>query len=102
MITVKFSLEYKCYPIWMYDEEGLLIDNDLPAELIDNKELDESLLEIQKLFDSQYLDNKTTFEYVGFKTDGEKADFIKKVNVVIDKFASYLGDNYVFVVDKAY
>ena len=33
MNTLKYSLEYHCYPIWNYDETGELSDNDLPVEL---------------------------------------------------------------------
>lgn len=33
MNTLKYSLEYHCYPIRHYDEACELIDNDLPDEL---------------------------------------------------------------------
>ena len=33
MNTLKYNLEYHCYPIWNYDATGELIDNDLPDDL---------------------------------------------------------------------
>lgn len=61
MNTLKYSLEYHCYPIWNYGEDGMLIDNDLPDELRSDAELDCMLLHLQKLFDSQYVDTHTEF-----------------------------------------
>ena len=28
MNTLKYSLEYQCYPIWNYDPSGVLVEND--------------------------------------------------------------------------
>ncbi len=41
MITkVVAKLEYGCYPIWLYDEEGFVEDTLLPEELRSDTELD--------------------------------------------------------------
>ena len=52
MNTLKISLEYRCYPIWEYSEDGDLIDNDLPEELLSDKELDEIATQ-QKMLERQ-------------------------------------------------
>ena len=61
MNTLKYSLEYHCYPIWNYTEDGELVDNDLPAELRDDTELNSMLLKIQKIFDSLFTDTSQEF-----------------------------------------
>ena len=38
MKTIKLFNDYGTYPIWIFNENGDLIDNDLPAELIDLEE----------------------------------------------------------------
>ncbi len=76
MNTLKYSLEYKCYPIWNYDETGELIDNDLPDELRDDKELDTLLLEIQDIFDHLFTDTPKEFSYHGFHTEQERQRFL--------------------------
>lgn len=40
MKKIKVQLEYRCFPIWLYDENGNLIDNDFPASLIGDPEID--------------------------------------------------------------
>ena len=30
---IRLMLEYECYPLWIYDEKGFLIDNDLIDEI---------------------------------------------------------------------
>lgn len=33
MKEIRLFLDYKCYPIWIYDENGSLINNDLSEEI---------------------------------------------------------------------
>ena len=71
MKKLKLSLEYQCYPIWSYDEDGSLIDNELPEELRDDEELDNLLLEIQEIFNGLYTDTPIEFTPNGFSSDEE-------------------------------
>ena len=47
MKTIRIQLEYKCYPVWIYDEEGLVEDTTLPPELANDKALDEMFSSLQ-------------------------------------------------------
>ena len=38
--TIRLLLEYGCSPVWLYDEEGGVIDTRLPDELRNDTELD--------------------------------------------------------------
>lgn len=40
MNIIKIFLEYQCYPIWIYNEQGELVDNDLVEELKGEDEID--------------------------------------------------------------
>lgn len=97
MNTLKYSLEYSCYPIWNYDESGELIDNDLPDELRSDKELDSLLLKIQEIFDSLFTDTAKEFSSHGFKTESDRQAFLtlllSSVRLLKDRYGSkYLID----------
>ena len=76
MNTLKYSLEYHCYPIWNYDEVGELIDNDLPDELRADTDLDNLLLKIQDLFDSLFVDTPKEFSSHDFENETDRKEFL--------------------------
>lgn len=47
MGAIRIQLEYKCYPVWLYDDEGLVEDTALPPEPSDDRELDERLRSLE-------------------------------------------------------
>lgn len=93
---IKLSLEYQCYPIWIYDEDDVLIDNDLPDELVHDEELDELLMRIQKTYDGLYNDTKDNFEYVGFVSEKDKEFFEKDLSQAVDILEAILTEKYIF------
>ena len=78
----------------MIQKKDFVYSNDFP----NGEEIDEHLIDLaDKLsneYDSQYLDNEITFEYVGFKTIEDQNNFIKDSQefekIVYDRF----GKNY--------
>lgn len=96
MKTIKLMFDYKSLPIWYEDDskKDFVYSNDFP----DGEEIDKHLIDLaDKLsneYDSQYLDNEITFEYVGFKTIEDQNNFIKDSQefekIVYDRF----GKNY--------
>ena len=58
-------LEYNTYCIWLYDEDGEIIDNDNPSEWEDDKELTDAFMAVSNLYDTFYIDNEKEFKYVG-------------------------------------
>ena len=52
--TLKLMPEYQCYPLWLYDSDGTLIDNIIPESLQANKELMDALTSVQQQFDALY------------------------------------------------
>ena len=99
MNTLKYSLEYHCYPIWHYDKDGDLIDNDLPAELLSNTELDSLLMKIQTIFDSLFIDTPKEFSSHGFYSESERQEFLSLLFTSVDYIREHYGDNYHIICD---
>lgn len=79
MKIVKIAFEYKTFPVWIYDEEGNLVANDLPDYLIGNEEIDPLFVELQQDYDSLYSDTENEFKYVGFTDSMTEKAFYNKV-----------------------
>ncbi|MEN2666677.1 hypothetical protein [Listeria aquatica] len=75
MKEIKLFFDYNCYPIWVYDDAGLLKENDLPNEIKNDKELDQKLLNLQDRYDSLFTDNEVEFQYNGFEDEESKKSF---------------------------
>ena len=92
---IKLLLEYRCYPMWIYGDNGELLKNGLAEEFVANSEMDDSLKDIQKIYDGLFEDTETNFEYKGFANDYEKTIFLQKLDNVIELLKGSLGDGYV-------
>lgn len=79
MKKIKIRLEYRCFPIWLYDEKDNFINNDLPNRLLNDKDIEQQCIELQKNFDELYLDNGIDFKYIGFNDSDEKKEFLNKI-----------------------
>jgi len=94
MNTLKYSLEYHCYPIWNYDASGELIDNDLPDELRNDQELDSLLLQVQEIYDSLFVDTPNEFSSHGFRTETERQNFLSTLFLSVEILRKRYGENY--------
>ena len=88
-------LDYQCYPIWIYDENGDFIDNDLIEEIKSETRLIQMLDELQNKFESLYINNTTEFKYIGFNSEVDKKNFQEKVNEVYNFLCELLGEKYI-------
>lgn len=84
MKTIRFHLEYACFPLWVYNEQGELIDTYVVPELESDTSLVHLLDQIQDRFNNLYIDTPLVFEYKGFETMDDRADFLKLVNETAD------------------
>ncbi|MBQ2677797.1 MAG: hypothetical protein IJF96_02670 [Firmicutes bacterium] len=86
---IRVMLDYKCYPVWLYDEDENIVDTLLPEELRDDVELDSKFDDLQARYDALFIDDGSRFEYVGFESDAEKESFLhdweKAVSELIQK-----------------
>lgn len=99
METIKLFNDYGTYPIWIYNEQGELLDNDLPSELID---IEEAIILRDKITDEYmklFINDEHEFKFIGFKSNEDKEKFINLTN----KFETYLkekvGDKYIIIND---
>ena len=99
MKTLRFMLEYECYPIWIYDEMGEMLQNELPDEFKNDKRLVSLLDEIHEEFDNLYENTNTCFQYNGFVTEFAKNVFFEKVNQAIDLIKDNAKNFYAVQVD---
>jgi hypothetical protein len=95
MKKIKIYLDYRCFPLWIYDDNEDLVDNDLPKELSEDKEVEDAFVEIQNVYDSLFVDNLTEFRYIGFSNDSDKDKFIEMIDDAVSLIESKLGDGYV-------
>ena len=63
--SIRITLEYNTYCLWLYDENGEIIDNDNPPEWKDDSELTDVFMAVSNLYDTFFIDSKTEFRYVG-------------------------------------
>ncbi len=76
--TIRLTLEYNTYCVWLYDEDGFVIDNDNPPELSDDEDLTNAFMAVSDLYDSFFIDNDKEFRYVGCP-DEETSETLKSL-----------------------
>lgn len=63
MKKIRLYLDYKCFPLWVYEDNQLLY-NDLPQEISDNKWLYDKLVTLQNQYNHLFEDTSTNFTLV--------------------------------------
>ncbi|WP_271001745.1 hypothetical protein [Listeria seeligeri] len=94
MSEVRLFLDYKCYPVWVYDEAGFLEENDLPDELKKDKELDGNLTYLQDKYDNLFTDTEIEFRYNGFNDENEKEKFFHEFTEIQKELEEKLKNKY--------
>ena len=95
MDKIKIFLEYQCYPMWIYNEKGELVDNELVEELKNDAEIDNMFAEIQSIYDGLYEDDAINFEFKGFTNEIEKSEFILKIKNATTLVREKVGNKYI-------
>lgn len=87
MNKIKVSIEYGCYPIWIYDENGDIIDNNLPDEALNDKEFENILDEIQDLYDSCFINTEQVFDSRAFTSEEQEKfdELLSKINQILEE-----------------
>lgn len=98
MKTVRIQLEYKCYPVWIYGEDGFVEDNELPSELAEDHELDGRFWSVQHRFDATYVDTATVFYNKGFASPEEEGVWESDLKAAVAELAKKCPASYKFEV----
>lgn len=100
MITkLRLMLDYHCYPVWLYDENGNIVDTLLPEELRSDTELDAKFDNLQERFDALFIDNEHEFSFKGFQTEEEKQHFLKDWQDAVSDLINKVAGRYEVVDD---
>ena len=94
MKTMRIHLEYECYPVWIYDDEGIIEDSALPPELAGDCALDEQFRSLQSRFDATYVNTATDFYYKGFDSPEEEAAFESDLKAAAAELAKKCPEGY--------
>lgn len=78
---IRLLLEYKTYPIWLYDEDGDVIDNDNPPEWDDDQRLTDAFMAVSDFYDTFFIDTKQEFRFVGSADSADEA----KLKSLVDR-----------------
>ena len=92
---IRLMLEYGCYPIWIYDENGKYIDNDWVYEIEKDDRMVTLLEELQKKFEALYLNNQIEFKYIGFSSEIDRQAFAEKVQQIYSNLCELLDKKYI-------
>ena len=90
---IRLILDYGCYPVWLYDENGNIVDTLLPDELRSDRELDSKFDDLQARYDALFIDNQD--ERDAFFRDWRDAydELVEKTNgryTIIDEISKSL------------
>lgn len=99
MNKIKIDLEYKCFPVWIYNENNELITNDLPEFLIGDELIDPLFVNIQQIYDSLFKDTNQSFEFRGFSKNNEKESFINQIYFAYNKLKEKIFDKFIIEID---
>ncbi len=95
MRTIKIKLEYGCFPLWLYDEEGLFVDNRLPHKSIQNRSaVKAAFVKVQEIYEKLFVNSNTEFSYIGFDSEKQKTEFTNAFNNAVNILNRAVGDNY--------
>lgn len=91
---IRLIMEYKSYPMWLCDEDGILVLEDIVDELKDDTWLCRELDEIQQIYNSLFVDTKIEFSYVGFSTKEEEQNYLSRLRNVSRYVTEHLEGKY--------
>ncbi|MBQ3692358.1 MAG: hypothetical protein II931_03450 [Clostridia bacterium] len=98
MRVIKIKPEYGCFPIWLYDEDGLFIDNRLPHKNVQNRHaVKAAFVKVQEAYEKLFVNNDSEFSYIGFSSEEQKAQFTEQFNSAAELLSKAVGDKYIIV-----
>lgn len=80
--------------MWIYDEDGELVDNNIASELMNEPSIVKALDEIQETYNNLFEDNEVSFEFKGFPQEQDREHFLRLVSETVNSIESKLSDSY--------
>lgn len=100
---IRFLFDYCSNNIFFYDEEDAMMfwgDSLIPPDWQSDKKFMELNEKLCKEYDSLYNPTATRIDYIGFKNEQQKAEFVK----LVDEFVKYVEEknNGKYEIDNDY
>ena len=92
-------LDYHCFPLWLYNEDGSVEQNSMIPELCGNKHLENLFIRISKTYDSFFQDDDTIFAYNGPASEGEQQQREQDLRKAFQIVKETVGDSYEVAID---
>ena len=70
-------MEYRCFPVWIIDDDGGLIGDKMPEDFENDAEMVSLFNTIQKTYEGLFVNNSKEFSFRGFATEEQKAEFLQ-------------------------
>ena len=99
IVKLRHMPEYGCYPVWLIDEHGCIVDTRLPDELRSDSELDAGFNEIQDRYEALFINDGREFSYIGFSSPAEKERFLRDWHMLVEEITRKTGGRYEIVDD---
>ncbi len=90
MKMLKLMLDYRCFPVWSYDENGILLWDNFPPDDQPGGRLEELKNLIVDEYDSLFIDDGHEFSYKGFSSKEDARRFIAH----LDEFRVLVKERY--------
>ena len=95
MKIIKLCLDYKCYPIFIREENEAEEDNNLPEEDEKDPILLPLMKDIQQKYDACFINNERESDWKGFKTKEEAEAFIEELKEFSRLIKERYGEDYI-------
>lgn len=95
MYKISFQMEWNEFPIWIYDESGV-VEVGVPQEWKTETQLLEQLLEVQAEYNSLFVDDGKCFEALDFQSDEQRRQFCEKIQFLSNDMKSKIPPGYIF------
>lgn len=89
-------MEWNDFPIWIYDESGVVVEVGVPLEWKVDTQLLEKLLEVQAEYNSLFVDDGKRFEALDFQSDEQRRQFCEKIQFLSNYMKSKIPPGYIF------
>ena len=96
---IRLLLSWHTFPVWLYNEKDEIIDNEVPPEWLDDKELIDIFDSVSDYYDSLFINNSKEFRFVGFKNMKRKKEFLELVQKAIKTIEIKNNNKYQIVND---
>lgn len=97
--VIRLFLEYNTFPVWLYNENGEIVDNDLPNEWKNDKDLEDAFMALSDYYDTFFVDTPNEFRYVGSRNETEKQHFCALARDALGLLNERNGGKYVIIDD---